>query len=229
MSWTGAFGRACGALLLRVVRGLALTKISPNAYTAIGLVLSIIAATLFGKANGDNTAEMFRYAGIVIFFAGFLDMIDGRIARATNQVTVFGGFFDSVVDRYSDAALYFGLLVYYARGNRFFYVVLAAVVMISSVMVSYTRARAESLIGTCKVGFLERPERLVLVIIGAVFNRMGPVLWVIAVLSTITVIHRIRYTYQRTKPVAEAKQYALADSKLPVDTKVPVSAPARPH
>jgi len=233
MSWTGAFGRACGSLLYRIVRGLALTKISPNVYTAIGLLISIVAATLFGKASGDNTAQLFRYAGLVIIFAGFLDMIDGRIARATNQVTVFGAFFDSVVDRYSDAALYFGLLVYYARGNRFFYVVLAAVVMISSVMVSYTRARAESLIGTCKVGFMERPERLVLVIIGALFNRMAPVLWVIAVLSSITVIHRILYTYQRTKPltqpVPDAKQYALANSKVPVDSKVPVSAPVQPH
>ena len=204
MSWTGAFGRACGALLYRIVRGLALTRISPNAYTAIGLAISVFAAYLFGKASGDNTARLFRYAGAVIFFAGFLDMIDGRIARATNQVTVFGAFFDSVVDRYSDAALYFGLLVYYARANRFFYVVLAAIVMISSVMISYTRARAESLIGSCKVGFMERPERLVLVILGAVFNRMAPVLWVIAALGSITVIHRIWYTYQRTKPEASA-------------------------
>jgi len=202
MSWTGAFGRACGALLYRIVRGLALTRISPNVYTAIGLVISVCAAVLFGKASGENTARLFRYAGAVIFLAGFLDMVDGRIARATNRVTVFGAFFDSVVDRYSDVALYFGLLVYYARANRFFYVVLAAVVMITSVMVSYTRARAESLIGTCKVGFMERPERLVLVILGAVFNRMAPVLWVIAVLGSITVIHRIWYTYQRTKPVA---------------------------
>ena len=210
MSWTGAFGRACGALLFRIVRGLALTRISPNAYTAIGLAISVFAAYLFGKASGENTARLFRYAGAVIFFAGFLDMVDGRIARATNQVTVFGAFFDSVVDRYSDAALYFGLLVYYARANRFFYVVLAAVVMISSVMISYTRARAESLIGTCKVGFMERPERLVLVILGAGFNRMAPVLWVIAVLGSITVVHRIWYTYQRTKPDALALTNAVS-------------------
>ena len=123
-------------------------------------------------------------------------MVDGRVARATNQVTQFGGFFDSIIDRYSDVALFFGLLVYYARANRFFYVVMVAFVMVSSVMVSYARARAESLIPSCKVGFMERPERIVLVIIGALFNRMGPVLWVIAVLSTITVIHRIRHTYQ---------------------------------
>ncbi len=99
--------------------------------------------------------------------------------------------------------LFFGLLVFYARGNRFFYVVLTAFVMVTSLMVSYTRARAEALIGSCKVGFMERPERVVLIILGALFNRWGvmaPVLWVLAVLSTITVIHRISYTYQRTKP-----------------------------
>jgi CDP-diacylglycerol---glycerol-3-phosphate 3-phosphatidyltransferase len=90
------------------------------------------------------------------------------------------------------------LLVFYGRGNRFFYVVLAALAMISAIMVSYARARAESLIGTCRVGFMERPERLVLLIIGALFNEMAPVLWVIAVLSTITVVHRVIYTWQRT-------------------------------
>ena len=121
------------------------------------------------------------------------------MARASNRVSRFGAFFDSVVDRYSDATQFLGLLVYYARGDRFLYVVLAAVVMISTIMVSYTRARAESLIDTCKVGFMERPERLVLVIIGALFNRMAPVLWIIGVLSTITVVHRIQYTWYRTR------------------------------
>ena len=82
----------------------------------------------------------------MIVGAGIFDMVDGRVARATGQVTDFGGFFDSVIDRYSDVALYFGLLVYYARANRFFYVVLTAVVMVTSVMISYTRARAETLI-----------------------------------------------------------------------------------
>jgi CDP-diacylglycerol--glycerol-3-phosphate 3-phosphatidyltransferase len=159
----------------------------------------VIAAILFGYASPDNQARMFRYAGIVVFLAGFFDLVDGRVARASNQVTRFGAFFDSVLDRYSDAALFFGLLVYYARGYRFFYVVLAALVMISCIMVSYTRARAESLIGTCKVGFMERPERLVLIIIGALFNRMAPVLWVIAVLSTLTVIYRMYYTWQQTE------------------------------
>jgi CDP-diacylglycerol--glycerol-3-phosphate 3-phosphatidyltransferase len=86
--------------------------------------------------------------------------------------------------------------VYYARAERFLYVVLVAVVMAGSVMISYTRARAESLIPTCKVGFLERPERIVLILIGALWNRMAPVLWIIAVLSNITVVHRILYTWR---------------------------------
>jgi len=202
MTWTSAFGRGCAAILQKIVDGLALTRISPNVLTFIGLVINITAAVLFGYANSQNNIRMFFFAGLVIIGAGIFDMVDGRVARQTDQVTVFGAFFDSVIDRYSDVALFFGLLVYYARGNRFFYVVLVAFVMVTSVMVSYTRARAESLIGACKVGFMERPERVVLIIIGALFNRWGamaPVLWILAVFSTITVIHRVRYTYQRTR------------------------------
>jgi len=199
MSWTNGVGRACGVLLDAIVRMLALTRINPNVLTLMGLAVNTYAAFLFGYANGENQRHLFFYAGMVIIGSGFFDLVDGRVARASNQVTRFGGFFDSVVDRYSDASLFFGLLVFYARGNRFFYVVLTALVMISAIMVSYARARAESLIGQCRVGFLERPERLVLLIIGALFNVMAPVLWVIAVLSTITVIHRILYTWQRTR------------------------------
>jgi len=199
MSWTSGVGRACGVLLDAIVRLLALARINPNLLTVMGLVVNTYAAFLFGYANGDNQRRMFFYAGLVIIGSGFFDLVDGRVARASNQVTRFGGFFDSIVDRYSDASLFFGLLVFYARGNRFFYVVLAALAMISAIMVSYARARAESLIGACRVGFMERPERLVLLIIGALFNVMAPVLWVIAVLSTITVVHRVIYTWQRTR------------------------------
>jgi CDP-diacylglycerol--glycerol-3-phosphate 3-phosphatidyltransferase len=202
LTWTSEFGKGSGWLLQKIVNGLALTKISPNALTFIGLLINIIAAIFFGYARGENANRMFLYAGLVIIGAGIFDMVDGRVARQTNQVSVFGAFFDSVMDRYSDVALFFGLLVYYARGNRFFYVVLVAFVMTASLMVSYTRARAEALIGSCKVGFMERPERIVLVIIGALFNRWGvmaPALWVLALLSTITVIHRIRYTYVETE------------------------------
>jgi len=184
------------------VYGLALTRISPNVLTFIGLVINIGAAVFFGRANATNAGRMFFYAGLVIIGAGIFDMVDGRVARRTNQVTVFGAFFDSVIDRYSDVVLFFGLIVYYARANHFWYVWLAAFVMSTSLMVSYTRARAEALIGSCKVGFMERPERIVLIILGALFNHWGvmaPVLWVLALLSTITVINRITYTYMHTK------------------------------
>jgi CDP-diacylglycerol---glycerol-3-phosphate 3-phosphatidyltransferase len=199
MTWTSAVGRTSKVILHGIVHGLALTRISPNVLTFLGLVINAGAAVLFGYANAGNQASMFRWAAAVIVGAGIFDMVDGRVARATGQVTSFGGFFDSVIDRYSDVALYFGLLVYYARANRFFYVVLTALVMCTSLMISYTRARSENMIKQCKVGFMERPERIVLVIIGALFNRMAAVLWVIAVIGNITVIHRIRYTYDETR------------------------------
>ena len=212
MTWTASFGKGSSVLLYAIVRGLALTRISPNVLTFIGLVINAIAPVLIGYAKGDDHWRLFLYAGLVIIGAGIFDMVDGRVARATNQVTVFGAFFDSVIDRYSDVALFFGLLVYYARANRFFYVGLVAFVMVSSVMVSYTRARAESLIGSCKVGFMERPERIVLIIIGALFEKwsaMAPALWVLAVLSTITVIHRIYYTYQQTTGLEKSSPAAV--------------------
>jgi len=199
MTWTSAVGRSSKWLLYKIVHGLALTRISPNALTFIGLCINLMAGILFGYARPDNQQRMFLYAGLVIIGAGIFDMVDGRVARATGQVTQFGGFFDSVIDRYSDVALYFGLLVYYARANRFFYVVLTALVMVTSLMISYTRARSENMIKQCKVGFMERPERIVLVIIGALFNRMAAILWVIAVIGNITVIHRISYTYEQTR------------------------------
>src|SRR5471032_1338458 len=90
MTWTSAFGRGCGWLLDRIVHGLALTRISPNVLTFIGLVINIVAAVLFGHANAATSGRMFFYAGMVIFGAGIFDMVDGRVARRNNQVTVFG-------------------------------------------------------------------------------------------------------------------------------------------
>ena len=98
-----------------------------------------------------------------------------------------------------------GLLVWYGSINRPFYVVLTALVMAASVMISYTRARAENSIPKCKVGFMERPERVVLLIIGALFDRMAPVLWVIAVLGNLTVVHRMVFTFQEAKLLEEAQ------------------------
>jgi CDP-diacylglycerol--glycerol-3-phosphate 3-phosphatidyltransferase len=214
MSYTHAIGWACNKVIRLIVRGLALSKIHPNVLTFLGLVINIGAAFLL--AGGQ-----FRWAGVVIIGAGLFDMVDGRVARETNRVTRFGGFFDSVLDRYSDLALYMGLLVYYASINRPGYIVLTAVVMTGSVMVSYTRARAENAIPRCKVGFLERPERIVLIIIGALFDRMAPVLWVIAVFSNLTVIHRMIYTWQEAKRLEDAQLRSVPPSEAPVAVNPP--------
>jgi CDP-diacylglycerol--glycerol-3-phosphate 3-phosphatidyltransferase len=198
MTFTRAIGLGSNKIIRLIVRGLALSKIHPNVLTFLGLVINMAAAALLAVGR-------FRLAGAVIIGAGLFDMVDGRVARETNRVTRFGGFFDSVLDRYSDLALLVGMLVWYGSINRPFYVVLTAIAMTGSVMVSYTRARAENTIPTCKVGFMERPERVVLVIIGALFLRMAQVLWVIAVLSNLTVVHRMIFTWQETKRLEEAQ------------------------
>jgi CDP-diacylglycerol--glycerol-3-phosphate 3-phosphatidyltransferase len=192
MTITGAIGKGSRWLLDRIVGALAATGINPNALTLVGLVVNFAAAVMFATGR-------FKTAAFIIFFAGFLDMLDGQVARRTNKVTAFGAFYDSTLDRYSDMALYMSLLVNYAVNGRSSYVVLAAVATAGSVMVSYARARAESLIPLCKVGFMERPERIVLLIMGGLFDRMAPALWVIAVVSTLTVIYRIVYTWQETR------------------------------
>jgi CDP-diacylglycerol---glycerol-3-phosphate 3-phosphatidyltransferase len=192
MPLTRIIGLVCGKILYWIVRGLSLSRIHPNVLTFIGLLINIYAAVLLASGK-------FFYAGLVIIGAGLFDMVDGRVARETQRVTRFGAFFDSVIDRYSDLALLMGLLVYYANINRNFYVVLTGVVMTVSIMISYTRSRSENVIPLCKVGFLERPERVVLLIIGALFDKMAPVLWVITVVGNITVIHRMMHTWDVTK------------------------------
>ncbi len=192
---TRQIGATLKHVLDAIVRAFAASRINPNFLTFIGFSINLLAAYLFAYGY-------FRWAGATIFLAGIFDMTDGRVARLSNRVTPFGGFFDSVMDRYSDLCLLIGLLIYYGRINRYVYVSLVAVAMIGSVMVSYTRARAENLIPSCKVGFLERPERVVLILIGALFDRMAPVLWLIAVLSNMTVIHRIAFTHQEARKLA---------------------------
>jgi CDP-diacylglycerol--glycerol-3-phosphate 3-phosphatidyltransferase len=128
--------------------------------------------------------------------ANIFDFIDGKVARELQQETAFGGFWDSVMDRFSDISLFVGLIYLYSELGRTDYVMITALAMMFSVLTSYTRARAESLVDRCKVGFMERPERIVLFMIGAFTNRMAAVLWVILVLSVSTVFARIYYTWR---------------------------------
>jgi CDP-diacylglycerol--glycerol-3-phosphate 3-phosphatidyltransferase len=190
-TYTRLMGRGGNWLLDRVVGALAATGLHPNFWTGLVLVVNIWAAVLFA-------AHRFRWAAVVILLAGLVDLTDGPIARRQGRATTFGAFFDSIIGRYSDMVVYMGIIIYYASIGRYFYVVLTAVAMMSSFIVSYSQARAESLIPACTVGIMERPERMALLILGGLFQRLAPALWVIAVFSTWTVIHRIIFTWQET-------------------------------
>jgi CDP-diacylglycerol--glycerol-3-phosphate 3-phosphatidyltransferase len=149
----------------------------------------------------------FVRAGVIMIVGNIFDFIDGKVAVEMNAVSAFGGFWDSVIDRFSDISLFIGLIFLYSQLERTDYVMIAALAMMFAIMTSYTRARAESLIPKCKVGFMERPERIVLFMIGAFTNRMAAVLWVILVLSIFTVADRIILTYRELR---NAQQQAVA-------------------
>lgn len=208
MSFSSVIGGIGSRILGGLVRLLAITHIHPNVFTCLGLAINAAAAWMF--AQGELTK-----AGIVVLLAAVFDLVDGPIARHSGKVTRFGGFLDSVIDRYSDLVLLMGMLVYYATISRFGYIVLTAAAMTGCVMVSYARARAENEIPKCKVGFLERPERIVLIIIGALSGRMAPVLWVIAVLGNWTVIQRVLFTWTETERIGQQPAAAAAAAKEP--------------
>jgi CDP-diacylglycerol--glycerol-3-phosphate 3-phosphatidyltransferase len=163
-------------------------RIHPNTLTLIGVLINVAAAWALGR-------DRFLVAGVIMIVANIFDFIDGKVAHLTNTVSRFGAFWDSTLDRFSDIALFLGLIYLYADLRRTDYVMVAALAMMFSIMTSYARARAESLIDKCKVGFMERPERIVLFMIGAFTDRMAAVLWVILILSIVTVANRIHYTY----------------------------------
>jgi len=184
-----SIGRAGQFILTGIVRVLTLLKINPNFLTFTGVLISLWAAWHFSHG------WLFS-GGLIVVLAGMFDMLDGQVARLSGKESRFGAFYDSVIDRYSDIILLQGLMVWYARQQMLGYVVLVGVVFMGAVMTSYSRARAESLIPTCKVGFMERPERIVLLIIGALSNRMEAVLWILAILGNWTVISRIYHTWK---------------------------------
>jgi CDP-diacylglycerol--glycerol-3-phosphate 3-phosphatidyltransferase len=163
-------------------------RIHPNVLTLVGVLINVAAAWALALGR-------FVTAGLIMTLANIFDFIDGKVATELELQSDFGGFWDSVMDRFSDISLFVGLIYLYSELGRTDYVMITALAMMFSVLTSYTRARAESLVEKCKVGFMERPERIVLFMIGAFTNRMAAVMWVIGVLSIVTVADRIYYTY----------------------------------
>src|SRR3989441_5754668 len=210
-------GRGAQRIIDAMVRWLALGHINPNILTVIGVAINVGSGLLFGYGQ-------FFWAGIVLIVANLFDMLDGQVARLSGRVTSFGGFLDSSLDRLSDMVVFVGLMVFYARDTEFhstLNVFLAGAGMMGSVMVSYASARAESLIPKCDVGFLRRPERVVLFIIGALStrpsshnffaNRMPAVLWVLAVGAYLAFAHRMYHKWiqlNRTKAPEELNEDA---------------------
>jgi CDP-diacylglycerol--glycerol-3-phosphate 3-phosphatidyltransferase len=174
--------------LRAIIRACVALGIHPNTLTLIGVLINVVAAVALGR-------DQFIVAGVIMIVANIFDFIDGKVAHITGTQSQFGAFWDSTLDRFSDIALFLGLIYLYADLRRTDYVMVASLAMMFSIMTSYARARAESLIEKCKVGFMERPERIVLFMIGAFTDRMAAVLWVILVLSIFTVADRIYYTY----------------------------------
>jgi CDP-diacylglycerol---glycerol-3-phosphate 3-phosphatidyltransferase len=208
-------GRAAGRIINAMVGALARSSISPNLLTVTGVSINVFCGLLFGLGH-------FFWAGIILIVANLFDMLDGNVARLTGRVTRFGGFLDSSLDRLSDMVVFVGLMVFYARDTEFHSttnVFLAGAALMGSVMVSYASARAESLIPKCDVGFLRRPERVVLLIIGALSthpgsdnlfaNRMPAVLWILAVGSYWTFAHRMYHTWREVSR-ADAERSAAA-------------------
>jgi CDP-diacylglycerol--glycerol-3-phosphate 3-phosphatidyltransferase len=197
MTVTGLIGTIC-MLPLRLVISLCVKlRIHPNILTFIGVLINVAAA--WALALGK-----FVTAAVIMVIANIFDFIDGKVAVELQEVSAFGGFWDSVIDRFSDISLFIGLIYLYSELGRTDYVMIAALAMMFAIMTSYTRARAESLIKKCKVGFMERPERIVLFMVGAFTNRMAAVLWVILVLSIFTVADRIILTYRELRDAQQA-------------------------
>jgi CDP-diacylglycerol--glycerol-3-phosphate 3-phosphatidyltransferase len=188
VTFTGAVGAVFGFPLRLIIAACVRLKIHPNILTFTGVLINVWAG--WALAYGQ-----FLHGGLVMILANIFDFIDGKVAHELGAVSKFGGFWDSVIDRFSDLALSVGLIYLYASLGRTDYVLITAITMVFATMTSYTRARAESLLPRCKVGFMERPERIVLFMIGAFTNRMAAVMWVIGILSVVTVINRIQYTY----------------------------------
>ena len=188
MTVTGAIGAVCMFPLRAIINLSVALGIHPNVLTLIGVLINVAAGVALAE-------DRFLLAGIIMVVANIFDFIDGKVAHITGTQSAFGAFWDSTLDRFSDLALFTGLIYLYSTVGRHDYVLITTLTLIFATMTSYARARAESLVQKCKVGFMERPERIVLFMIGAFTDRMAGVLWVILVLSVVTVADRIYYTY----------------------------------
>lgn len=173
-----------------VVELLIKLKLNPNWFTTASLVLGIGAGICYGSGN-------LRWAGLLILSCGMLDSLDGVVARATDRVTRFGALYDSTLDRYAEVIAFFGLAFYFVDKKMLLVSVAIFIALAGSIMVSYVRARAEGLGFECKVGILQRAERLVLLGVSSVIHEWALIaaIFIIAVLANVTAFQRIYHVW----------------------------------
>lgn len=211
------FGRPFRWMLDRAVTALAKLRVPASLLTLIGFAFCLAAAAFFGLGR-------FTTAGIAMIPAAVCDLLARPLARRQPQISFFTAFLKSVLHRYADLAVFLGLLVYYSTVNRFWLALLTGIALAGAVMVSYSQARAESLIDRCRVGFWERPERLGLLILGAVFNRVPIALLILAIGPNVTVVHRIWHTWKET----EGRRAAERDASIVQTPESKASQSAQP-
>jgi CDP-diacylglycerol--glycerol-3-phosphate 3-phosphatidyltransferase len=168
-------------------------RANPNLFTLMGFLATLLASFLILEG-------FWVVAGLAIILSGLFDLFDGVVARNLGKVTVFGGFLDSVLDRYSDLLLLLALLIHYLKRGNPGLVILTCFVSIGTALIPYARARAEAANVPCNIGLMERAERIILLSAGALLGWMEWVLWVLAILTHFTVLHRIYYVWKKLRP-----------------------------
>ncbi|MDV2989501.1 MAG: CDP-alcohol phosphatidyltransferase family protein [Dehalogenimonas sp.] len=185
------FRRSIGGKMTRGLSGLlARSGLSPNAVTVIGFLITVAAAYIIAEGN-------LLAGGLVVLFAGFFDMLDGALARATNRVTKFGAILDATLDRLSEAALFLGILVYFAPDGNTAPILLTGATMAGALTVSYLRARTEATGLEGKAGWFTRPERVIVLTAGLLTGWLIAALAVICIMSYITVGQRLAGAYRQ--------------------------------
>lgn len=209
------------ALADPVARVLLRAHVRPNHLTLAGLGVSAVAAhALAGGRSGTGAA--------LLALAGLFDFFDGALARAARQVTPFGAFLDSVVDRYSDMLVMFGVLFFYHRTGDGIGAMLTMLALAGTVMVSYTRARAESIGVPCHIGLMERPERLIVLVAGAASGLLTPAMAVLAILTNVTALQRIWHTRRAASgPGPEVREREVREVIAPPVAPEPDPRPLR--
>lgn len=197
-------------LINPIIKGMIKMGITPNMVTTIGFVGNVVAAFLFIHASQLTPLSMgfswIGWGGAILLFSGLFDMMDGRLARLGNMSTTFGAFWDSTLDRYSELFSLFGITLYLMTASGIWAGVITFLALVGSSMVSYVRARAEGLGIECKVGLMQRPERVVVTALAAIITGMTGSLWwliggmtLIAVLANITAFWRVAHCYKQLK------------------------------